>query len=48
MIQVNAGVTPRNLRELVKGTKRSIVVEEDGIEPADQIGHKKDNHGEYG
>jgi hypothetical protein len=46
LIQVNAGVTPRNLRELVKGTKRGVA--EGGIEPSRQIGHKKDNHGDYG
>ena len=46
VIQVDAGVTPRNLRELVKGTKRGVA--EGGIEPPCQIGHKKDNHCEYG
>jgi len=44
LIQVDAGVAPRNLRELVKGTKRSVVVEEGGIEPSYQIGYKNDNH----
>jgi hypothetical protein len=44
LIQVDAGVAPRNLRELVKGTKRGVVVEEGGIEPSCQIGYKNDNH----